>query len=341
MWLSEWSYRGPRMATLAQISTFNQELRALHRANIPLDLDLPASKSRADAALVRIDGELTKQLADNSAEEIKRALAAPMAELPVHYQRILLSGIRCGRLPAVMEALSSNMQRLETMRSNIATALVYPLVVCVLAYGFFIFLGRKTLPTLLHLQRDLESDEAVSSSIAGRVVEYLPIWAELIPILLLILLIWWFFAARRGTRSMNYSMGLLRPFPGIGRLVRDTQLANIANLTAMLTDHGMHDSDALKLASQTVVGRELPQTPPFLHWAISQRANPEDQQHALRLASDLYHERATQRAAWLRVMVPYACLAIVAGGIVLFYALLFWRPFCQIMQDLSALKLPM
>ena len=59
-------------------------------------------------------------------------------------------------------------------------------------------------------------------------------------------------------------------------------------------------------------------------------------QSALTLAADLYEERALQRAEWLRFVVPYGCIVFCGGGAVLCYALAFWRPFCQYMQDIAA-----
>ena len=325
------------MPELEQIEALNAQIVALRDAHIPVDLGLPASRFRTRQQLSAVDAELRYQLASDQSPA--QALEISLSGLPEQYRQLLWIGNQSGHLSATMETISRHLRRLGEFRTSLSSALVYPLIVCIVAYGFLVLLCLRILPSLHSSYADFLTDQAAAESLwlvnqIGRLRSFILIGP---PVLLGLVLVLGWRSARRGTNSTARSMGLFRWLPGVQRVVRDVQLAGIADIAATLVRHGVSSTAAIEHAALAVTGRKQQVTAPFLCWTMQRTgSSPTDAESALRLAADLYQERALQRAEWLRIVVPYSCVVICAGGAVLLYALAFWRPFCQFMQDIAA-----
>ena len=325
------------MTQLDQIEALNAQIVALRRARIPVDLGLPASWNRTQQQLSAVDAELRHQLA--AGQSSHDALDISLAGVPQQYRQLLWIGSRNGRLTETMETISRHLRRLSEFRTSLSTALVYPLVVCVLAYVFLMLLCTKMLPGLHNAYAGFLTDQAAAESLwlSGIIDRMRPVLMAAPPMGFALLLLLWWRSVRSGAHSTARAMGLFRWLPGVGRVVRDVQLAGMSDIAASLTESGVSVTEAMDHATLAVTGRQQTVKAPFLRWTIERAKEvPADVETALRLAADLYEERALQRAEWLRIVVPYSCVVLCAGGAVLGYALAFWRPFCQFMQDIAA-----
>lgn len=111
---------------------FNQELRALVRAGLPivpsLDILLERRKNKAFRnSLIDVRDRV------KSGEALSEAFTAQGDLFPALYSASLASGERSGELAAVLERFVAYMQKVLSIRRKVISALVYPIVLLVLA----------------------------------------------------------------------------------------------------------------------------------------------------------------------------------------------------------------
>lgn len=239
--------------TLEQLVALNDEIAGLVRAGVPLELGLSGLAAGAGGPLGRVSAELARRM--QTGESLAEALRAEESRLPAVYRTVVEAGIRAGRLPAALEAMSNFARELVELRRQIGAALVYPLIVLVLAYGLFLVF-------LIDLvQRFRETYELFRIPLHGIlrglvwVADRIAYWWWIPPALLALVAAWWF--STRGAQILNFA-GSTRPLrwiPGIGRIGRNFQYANFAELLALLIEHEIPLGEGLRLAADATCDR--------------------------------------------------------------------------------------
>jgi hypothetical protein len=74
---------------------------------------------------------------------LSQALEAEGSRFPRIYRAVVDAGLHAGRLPAALEGLTAYVQSYLDARQTIGTALSYPLMVFVLAYGVFVWVAMR------------------------------------------------------------------------------------------------------------------------------------------------------------------------------------------------------
>src|SRR5262249_55250381 len=113
----------------------NDEIVSLVRSGVPLEMGLGELGRDSAGALQEISQSLAAQM--NAGASLAEALHAEEGRLPVTYRTVVEAGIRAGRLPAALEAISNYARELVDLRRRITLALLYPFIVVVLAYLLF------------------------------------------------------------------------------------------------------------------------------------------------------------------------------------------------------------
>ena len=327
------------MATLEQVRALNRLLRAL----------APSGSDRVfDASQTMKSGDLSESILQSlpqSPEETpKHTDDAAHADRSVHdatlqYQRLIRAGTACDDLPAAAQLLVDQSQQIATLRNQLLASLVYPTIVFIIAVVFLISIGAPTASAVAELSRNLLGTDQPVDEFLTRVLATFGSWSWILPLLGLVWLAWRALSATRRDGSLTTRSGSVRLIPGIDGVIHDAQLSGIAKLTSLLVRSGVPIRQALSHAAQAIIGRELTKEPPFLAWAVAQCAEADASRDTTPIdsAAELYEERAMQRSDWLRWIIPYSFLAIVAGGMVLFYAMHFWEPFCRVVHSISEL----
>ena len=119
-----------------QLIALNDEIAALIRAGIPLELGLRELGGDTRGGLSRISSQLSDCM--SRGESLPEALAAEGNRFPRAYRAIVEAGLRAGRLPAALEAVSSFTWEMLDFRRKLGLAALYPLTVFALAYGMFL-----------------------------------------------------------------------------------------------------------------------------------------------------------------------------------------------------------
>src|SRR5262245_61364596 len=118
--------------TIEQLVALNDEIVWLTRGGVPLELGLRQLGTDAAGCLGEVCQSLSERM--SAGASLSEALEADEHRLPAVYRTVVEVGLRAGKLPAALEAISNYAREMVELRRKITLALLYPLIVVVLAY---------------------------------------------------------------------------------------------------------------------------------------------------------------------------------------------------------------
>jgi len=328
--------------SLDDLIALNDEIAALIRAGVPLEVGLDASFSRRLGGLTRRLQERIQQ-----GRSLAEALAAEGEHLPRVYRAIVEAGLKSGRLPEALESLSVYARSLLELKRRMTLAFVYPSMVLIVAYGMFVAFIVAMVPRLDEVYRQLQLPTHSWLLLLRSLNETVHVWG---PAILVVAIVLWLV---RGGWLTGHAA------PWMWSIVANFNRASFAGLLALLVEHRLPLPEALRLAGNATGGRRIRQTasdvaadvesgeslaasltarrafPPFMRWMI---ANGEQQGAlgtTLRQTSEIYRRRALYRAEWFKTLMPVLLTAILGGGFVLVYGLTLFIPLTDLLRDLS------
>lgn len=328
--------------SLDDLIALNDELAALIRAGVPLEVGLDASFSR------RLGG-LTQRLQNRMQQghSLAEAVAAEGEHLPRVYRAIVEAGVKSERLPAALESLSVYAHSLLELKRRMTLAFIYPSIVLIVAYGMFVAFIVAMVPRLEEAYRQLQLPTHSWLLFLQSLNETVHVWG---PAILIGAIVLWI--ARGGWLTGHAA-------PWMWPIVANFNRASFAGLLALLVEHRLPLPEALRLAGNATGGRRIRQMasdvagdveageslaasltarrafPPFMRWMI---ANGEQQGAlgtTLRQTSEIYRRRALYRAESFKILLPVLLTAILGGGFVLVYGLTLFIPLTDLLRDLS------
>jgi general secretion pathway protein F len=345
------------MSNLEELRAFNDEVASLARAGVPIDLGLSQLSRDPDRAANQISATVARRV--DTGVSLLDAVAGEGRSIPPIYQTVVSAGLRCGRLPAALEALSQYTRPLLDVHQILRSAFVYPIIICLLAYLLFVGSCLFLWPEYELVVADIGSEGGGVLHIVRMLRDWLPLWVVIPPVLLAALLLGLF--RSKSSRGVSFR-GLPRYLswlPGVSRVAADQRRASLAELLALLIEHDVPLHESLQLAARAngegnltspagemagavEQGQSLSQGsdaarsfPPFLRWALTSSTEADELARNLRIAAKTYRHRAERLAESLRVVMPMLTCIVVAGGVTLLYALSVFGPFVQLIWELS------
>lgn len=349
----------PPALALDQLIALNDEMAALVRAGVPLDV-----------GLVQLGGDLPGRVGDaarmlgkrlESGENLVEILQATPSVFPSTWRAVVLAGLRSGQLTAALESLSVTSRRIADLRRGLGWALVYPFLVIALAYASFVFLVTNEAPVVLAVYENLT---ASSTSLlralvaAGRSVSY---WGLTIPaVVLLVVGYLWYRSGQSKFWWESSGPGRLSGFlpRGIAPF-RDNRWATIAEVLALMLKNHVGLGEGLAIAAETTGDRRMvaaahtlaerlqrgePLTstdpalspfPPLIRWMLTAGAPPLELSRALSDTALRYRRRAARASTWIVVVFPLVFTVVVAGGLTLLQALATFGPLIRLLFALG------
>lgn len=264
------------------------------------------------------------------------------------FRAMVAAGEKSGHLDTVLNRLADYTENRERTRNQIIQALVYPLIMMVVAIGVVIMLLVKVVPTIVgqfdQMGQDLPLITNILISISNGVQNY-GIYAA-IALVVFIFLIARLLAIPR--MRLKYHKKLLR-MPFVGRLTRSTNTARFARTLSILTAsavpllesmriagnvlENLYLKDAVKeAASKVKEGSSLKNAlentkmfpPMMMHMIASGERSGELQQMLARAADNQDREFESTVSISLKIFEPV--LIVSMAGVVLFIVLAILMP---------------
>lgn len=225
-----------QLATLTTVSTLEEALRT-----IALQADKPRLK--------QVIGEVHAAVLEG--HRLSDALARPAKAFPPLYRAMVSSGESSGALPTILDRLADLLEQQQQVRAKITTALVYPIVLamvaCLVVAALMIFVIPKVVEQFDSMGQTLP--------LLTRIVIGLSTGLQSFGWLIALVMAVGVIAFLRGLRSPPFKLAVDRALlraPLLGRLIRDVHAARLARTLATMIASGLPMLEGLMLTAGTV-----------------------------------------------------------------------------------------
>jgi general secretion pathway protein F len=344
---------------LDQLLALNEEIAALVRAGVPLELGLRQISESTTGGLSRLSSRLSERM--SAGASVREALDEEGDHLPGVYRAVVEAGLRSGRLPEALEALTDMARSLHELQRRVTVALIYPLLVVILTWGLLIGFVRGIVPRFQDLWADLRLRP-------GMALDFLNLLADSFEYIIIVppclLLGFWlcllFYSSTRGApwtgRLMSGRLHRYAWYPGIVNnfdraiflktltlLIRNqTSLHESLLLAGFASGNRSIVAGATRVAEQLEAGESLQtsiqqadELPQFLRWMLTSGEKHGRLEETLTLAGDVYFSRANRQADILSTVLPSVLTIFIAGGVTLLYALALFAPVFALYSELG------
>jgi type II secretory pathway component PulF len=259
-----------------------------------------------------------------------------------------------------LEGLAGLGSRLAESRRLVATAMVYPLFVLLLAWGLFALFTTYLAPQLVHAFQGQETPSHAALATLARWGKHMDVWGPAVPLVVIgLALAWWLTSVRAGLLESGWTRFLLGWVPWTGRMLRHLRTAAFADVLALLVENRVPLVEAMPLAAEASGDRRLSRAaekvasrlesgaplnrdvaagtamPPLLLWLMVTGQSQAALVPALRHAATTYRNRARHQAELTRVFLPVLLTVLIGGGATLAYALVVLGPWTMLLRTLA------
>ncbi len=231
------------------------ELAVLLGAGLSLDRALALAIDNIEHAPTR--AEVTALLADvREGQSLARAMAARPGLFPPMAQAMVEAGEANGRLAEALQRLAETRERAEALRQLIATSMIYPAALAILAVGVILLMLLFVVPQFESVFASAPGQLPAASVAVMAASHFLRDngWLLLLGLVLFVLLVR---AVLRQPRVRAAVDRTLLRLPGIGRLIVHGQTAQFARTLSVLVDGGVALPQAMAMAQRSLTNAWL------------------------------------------------------------------------------------
>lgn len=184
------------------------------------------------------------------------AMALQGQAFPPLYRAMVSAGETSGALEPILERLADGLERDQTVRGKVITALVYPAVLAVVALGVIGALMTLVVPRVVDQFDSMNQTLPLLTRLVIGLSDLMRDWGWLTGLLLLLGIVAGAVALRRPEVRLQADTALLR-LPLIGQLTRDLHGAKMARTLSTMIAAGLPVLEGLTITARTVSNRRL------------------------------------------------------------------------------------
>jgi len=232
-----------------QVVAFVRELATLLTAGIPLHSSLTTLAEQHRGHFRAVIQHLSDQIAAGC------DLADAMARHPTYFDELCVSivsvGESTGSLEASLGKLAEFKEKAQNLRSGVVTALIYPMIVCVVGLAVAVFLMTNVVPdllgTLVQAGRELPAITRIVKSMSDFLIGWW--WLMLGGLVVTVVGIRMVLATATGRLAADT---LILRIPVVGDLVRKETTSRMAVVLAALLRSGLEFVAAVRITRRTL-----------------------------------------------------------------------------------------
>jgi type II secretory pathway component PulF len=336
----------------------NEEIAAMARAGLPLDRGLQALAHDMGHRRFR---RMTEQLASDlhGGLTLPQALERQAGRVPEYYAALVTAGVRTGRLGEVLTSLTQHARLMADLRTTVVSAMIYPMVVLVLALGLLAAVAYVITPPFKRIFGDFGIDLPAVTVFVLSISDHPFTVGVGFPLsgAAIFGLLWFSMSASDGGRRALAR--LLYSIPVIGALIRASRMATFTRLLGMLVEQAIPLPEAFRLAGAATTdplmtqaaalierdltaGLLLPEAlrrcawlPEFLAWMTALGDRRGTLAASLRQTSEVYQRQAELRSGLFRNLFPPLLIVLTAGVGVGFLVLALFAPLIKLITELT------
>lgn len=347
---------------LEQFLALNDEMAALIRAGIPLELGLRQIAGSATGGLARLSERLAERM--QAGVTLERALADEGDRVPGVYLAIVEAGLRAGRLPEALETVSGLARKLLDLHRRAVLAFVYPLIVLALSYVLFVAFVWGFIWSMQGLYQTLRFEPGTALRMLISLRETLWFWGPAVPVVVLVAATVLTKSSAAGSagdagRLVDSRLHAFRWLPWLRPISENYDRATFAHMLSLLLKHETPLHEAIVLAGYSTGNSRIVTScvtaseklragqplnvalqnadglPSFLRWMMNSGNQNSALPATLDQASEVYERRADQRIEWARVTLPLILTAGIGGTSAALYGIALFAPLLEMYKRLA------
>lgn len=242
-----------RGVSAADLALFTRRLATLVASSIPLFEAMGSLQEQEENGALR---QVLSRVRDRIAEgaSLSRAFAAEPGTFGESYVSMVAAGEASGALDAVLERLADFLEEQEQVRSRVASALAYPILMVVVGGGVMLFLLTVVIPRIVSIFEDSKAALPLITVALIKVSHFLRGW-------------WWVLAGLAIASVPLYRKAMLRDdlrlkrdrlllrLPLAGGMLQRLILSRFARVLGLLLSSGVPIIRALEITSEVLVNR--------------------------------------------------------------------------------------
>lgn len=230
-----------QLSTLVSVAPIEEALRT-----IALQADRPAVRR----VLEGVHGGVME------GRRLSDAMALQGQAFPPLYRAMVSAGETSGALEPILERLADGLERDQTVRGKVITALVYPAVLAVVALGVIGALMTFVVPKVVDQFDSMNQTLPLLTRLVIGVSDLMRNWGWLALVIVALAGVAGAIALRRPVFRLAVDTAILR-LPLIGRLTRDLHGAKMARTLSTMIAAGLPVLEGLTITARTVSNRRL------------------------------------------------------------------------------------
>ncbi len=239
-----------RGISTADLSLITRQLATLVQSGMPLEECLRAVADQAEKPRIR-----TMMVSVRSKVTEGYTLADSLADYP-HifdqlYRAMVSAGEKSGHLDSVLQRLADYEENRQKVRSKLAQALVYPVVLVVFAIGIVSFLLAAVVPKIVEPIIQMGQVLPASTQFLLAASEFVQQWGLLLLMLALLALVTVKRALKKPVLRMRWDRKLLS-LPVIGKIASGLNTARFARTLAICTSSAIPILEGMKVAVEVM-----------------------------------------------------------------------------------------
>lgn len=230
-----------QLATLVSVSPIEEALRTLA---------LQADRPKVRQILETVHGGVM------SGRRLSDAMALEPKAFPPLFRAMVSAGEASGALQTILERLADRLELDEQIKGKVITALVYPAVLAVVAFGVVIALMTLVVPRVVDQFDSMGQTLPLLTRMVIGLSDLMRHWGWLFAVGVGALVVGGSVALRDPATRLKADTALLR-LPLIGRLTRDLHGAKMARTLSTMIAAGLPVLEGLTITARTVPNRAL------------------------------------------------------------------------------------
>lgn len=332
-----------QMSSLMSVSPLEEALRTISRQT---------EKANAREVLINVHGGVME------GQSLAEAMAREPRSFPALYRAMISAGESSGSLPVITERLAALLEQQAEVRGKIISALAYPIILAVVAFGVVAGMMISVVPRVVEQFDNAETQLPLITRIVIAVSDFLSNWWWALAIAMVLAAIGFWRAMAVPAFKYRFD-GMLLGLPFIGRLIRDMNAARLARTLATMVESRLPLLEGMKLTTRTVRNAVLREAleeavesirsggslsgalrnagtfPPLLVYLVASGESAGQLDTMLERAAD-YLEREFQNFTSTAMALLEPVIIVVMGGAVALIILSILLPILQL-QNLTGL----
>jgi len=232
------------------LTLMTRQLATMLSAGTPLEEALTALSSQNDNIIIK-DTMTRLKVAVSEGKKLSEAMAADKNSFPPLYRAMIRAGEASGDLGAIMERIADYSEKSEEIKNKVSTAMVYPIVLSIVATSVLIILMTFVVPKVVSQFENIGAELPTLTRAVIWVSEFLVQYGLGLLILCVMAIMSYFYAMRKQDVRLKVHRAQLK-VPVIGRLILSVSSARFSRTMGTLLDGGSPVLESIRAAKEIV-----------------------------------------------------------------------------------------